>query len=315
MKIVIAGAGAMGCLIGGYLARAGEEVWLLSRTEDQVDALARDGLQLTYRDNTLSIPIKATTRPAEAGPCDVVLVMTKFRHTREALENARPTIDDETVVVTLQNGIGNVEIIEDFVEPERILFGVTGLGAIKTGPGAITAPVVDGVETYAWSAAGNPSPPMSAFVGALVRSGFDVRLSPDVRERVWQKLCVNAGFSALCAIVRLSVGDMLQVPVAMDLIRALVLEIAAVGEREGVAIHGEAAFEKVCNLAERSLAHVPSFLVDVLNERKTEVDCLNDAVVAKAREYGLEVPVNETVARLVTIIENTYDRRMRRFDN
>jgi 2-dehydropantoate 2-reductase len=310
LKIVIAGAGAMGCLIGGYLARAGEEVWLLSRAEDHVGALARHGLRLTYRDTTDTIPIKATTRPAEAGPCDVVLVMTKYRHTREALENARPTIDDETVVVTLQNGIGNVEIIENFVERERILFGVTGLGAIKTGPGAITATVVDGVETYAWSAAGNPSPTMSAFAGALVRAGFDVRLSPDVRERVWQKLCVNAGFSALCAIVRLSVGDMLRMPASLELIRALVLEIAAVGKREGVDIEGEAAFERVCDLAERSRAHVPSFLVDVLNERKTEVDCLNDAVVAKAREYGLDVPVNETVARLVAIIENSYDQRL-----
>ncbi len=301
----------MGCLIGGYLARAGEEVWLLSRTEDHIGALARDGLRLTYRDTTQSIPIKATSRPAEAGTCDVLLVMTKYRHTREALENACRTIDDETVVVTLQNGIGNVEIINDFVEPERILFGVTGLGAIKTGPGAITATVVDGVETYAWSAAGDPSPPMSAFVGALVRSGFDVRLSPDVRERVWQKLCVNASFSALCAIARLSVGDMLQVPGSKDLIRTMVLEIAAVGEREGVAINGEVAFENVWDLAERSPAHVPSFLMDVLNERKTEVDCLNGAVVAKAREHGFEVPVNEAVARLVTIIENTYGRRMR----
>jgi 2-dehydropantoate 2-reductase len=310
MKIGVAGAGAMGCLIGGYLARAGEEVWLFSRSDDHVEALTRNGLRLTYRDHTHTIAVKATTRPPEAGPCDVVVVVTKHRHTREALENVRSTLDDRTLLVTLQNGIGNAEIISDFVDPGRILFGVTGLGAVKTGPGAITATVVDGVTTHVWSAAGNPSPPMTAFVEALVRSGFDVQLSPDVRQQIWQKLCVNAGFSALCAIVRLSVGDMLQVPAARDLIRSLVLEIAAVGRCEGVAIDGDEAFDRVWDLAERSPAHVPSFLVDVLNGRQTEVDCLNGAVVAKARKHGIEVPVNQAVTGLLAIIENAYDQRM-----
>ncbi len=310
MKIAVDGAGAMGCLIGGYLARAGEEVWLFSRSEDHVGALAENGLELTYQGETHQIAVNATTRPAEAGPCDVVLVMTKHRHTREALEGARPTIDERTVVVTLQNGIGNTEILADFVEPERILFGVTSLGAIKTGPGAITATAVDGMATHIWPASGKLSPPMSAFVGAMARSGLDIQLSSDVRQQIWQKLCVNAGFSALCAIVRLSVGDMLQVPATRHLVRSLVLEVAAVGSREGIDIDDEKAFEQVWDLAERSADHVPSFLVDVLNARQTEVGSLSGAVVAKAREHGMEVPFNQTVTALLEIIENTYDQRM-----
>lgn len=310
MKIAVAGAGAMGCLIGGSLARAGEKVHLLCRSSEQAAAIAEEGLRLTYRGETAVIPVHATARPAEVGVCDVVLVMTKHRHTRDALESARPAIGPRTLLASLQNGIGNVEILADFAAPERILYGVTGLGAMRTAPAALRATVIEGVESHMWPAAGEPSPAAKDFVAALNRCGFDVRLSPDVRERVWQKLCVNAGFSSLCAILRLPVAAMLEQPAARDLVRSLVYEIAAVGRREGVAMDGEEAFQRVWALAERSPEHVPSFLVDVLNRRKTEVDCLNGAIVERAHALGLPVPVNETVLRMVTVIENSYDARM-----
>jgi 2-dehydropantoate 2-reductase len=310
MKIGIVGAGAMGCLIGGYLAEAGEDVWLVARTKAHIDALAGDGLKLTFKGTTRTIPVNATCSPAEAGRCDVVIVMTKYHHTRDAVQAARPMIDDETVVVTLQNGIGNVEIIAEFVDRTRILRGVTSLGAVKTGPGSIDATAVDGAETYLWPLAGEPSPPMSHFVDTLCATGFEVRLSPDVGERIWKKLCLNAGLSVLTAVLGLKVGDLVAEPAACDLIRSLVFEIAAVGAGEGVAIDGEAEFERIIELSKLAADHLPSILVDVAHERRTEIGSLNGAIVAKARNQGLDVPCNETVTRLLTVIENSYEKRV-----
>jgi 2-dehydropantoate 2-reductase len=310
MKIGIVGAGAMGCLIGGYLAEAGEEVWLVARTKSHIEALSKNGLAMTLKGATRTIVVNATRAPAEVGRCDVVIVMTKHHQLRDAVQSASAMIDDETIVVVLQNGIGNVEIVAEFVDDRQILQGVTLLGAVVTGPGAVDVTAIDDTPTFLWPVSGEPSPLMSQFVDAMGAAGFDTWLSPDVVERIWKKLCVNAGISTLTAVLGLKVGDLVGEPAARDLIQSLVMEIAAVAAGEGIALDGEAEFARLMEISRSAAGHFPSILVDVLHGRRTEVGSLSGAVVAKAREQGLDVPRNETIARLLTVIEDTYEKRV-----
>jgi 2-dehydropantoate 2-reductase len=224
-------------------------------------------------------------------------------------------IDDETVVITLQNGIGNVETISEFVDKEQIVFGVTTLGSVVKGPGQIEATVTEGGQTYLWSVTGKPKKTVRSIIDTCNRAGLNFSLAPDVKERIWKKLCLNAGLSVPLAIPRLKCGDYIEQPHSLELTRGLVQEIVAVAEHEDVKLDPEEMYENVVNLAKQSPNHRTSILMDVVNHRKTEIDCLNGAVVSKAREYGIQVPFNSVICNIIRVIEDTYDKSIRRDPN
>jgi 2-dehydropantoate 2-reductase len=309
-KIGIVGAGAMGCLLGAFLSKETPFVWLVDVWEEHVSRIKEHGLRVTEGGKTRTLPMRATTRSEDAGICDVVIVSTKFIHTRAAMQNAAPMIGEKTLIMTIQNGIGNVEIISEFVKKSRILFGLTTLGSVLKGPGAIEATFLDGALTYLWPLEGEPNQAVTALADLFAQSGLHLVLTRDVRERIWKKLSLNAGFSVLTALARLKCGDFIKQPPSLELIRGLVFEIAAVAQKEGINLDSEATYEYVVDLAKQAPDHLTSTLIDVLNRRKTEIDCLNGAVTAKAREYGIEAPYNTAVCNLIRIIQETYDKAL-----
>jgi len=207
MKICVVGAGAMGCLFGGYLARAGHEVWLIARSADHIQALARHGLILRHDGHRYEIPLHASHESGDAGVCDAVMVMTKASDTAAAMECALSAIGPTTSVVTLQNGVGNVETLNRFVGPERILFGVTALAAVRPGPGEIDVTAFYGAQTFVWSQVDRRTPDLERYVEALANAGFEAVVAPDVKNRIWRKLCLNAGVSAVAAVIGVKAGN------------------------------------------------------------------------------------------------------------
>jgi 2-dehydropantoate 2-reductase len=310
MKFGIIGAGAMGCLLGSFLGRAEEDVWLVDIWEDHVSSINRYGLTVIDRGKSDTVSIRATTNTRDVGICDMVIVSTKFHQTRAAVENAHCLIGDDTVVMTIQNGIGNVETISEFVNKKQIVFGLTTLGSVIRGPGKVEVTFSDDAATYIWPLVGEPDDRVRDLNNSFKRAGLNFQLAPDVRERIWKKLCLNAGLSMPLVIPKLKCGDFINQPSSLELIKGLVFEIASVAKTEGVDIKPEDAYEYVVALAKQAPDHLPSPLMDILNHRKTEIDCLNGAIVSKAKEYGMEVPFNTAVFYLIKIIENTYDKRI-----
>lgn len=306
MRTAVIGAGAMGCLLGGFLAKSKEEVWLVDLWKEHIQSIRKNGLTISIRGKKETVPVQATTQATDAGTCDLVIISTKFHDTGAAVQSALPLVHKETVVMTVQNGIGHVEKISEFIGKKQILFGLTTLGSLIKCPGVIEVTFLEGAATYLWPLLGKPNDRAEAVVEAFNRSGLEFQLTADVRERIWKKLCLNAGFSVLTAIPRLKCGDFIEEPPALDLVRGLVYEIAAVARKEGVDIDPQSACQYVFDMGKQAPQHLTSALVDVLNQRKTEIDCLNGAIVAKAREHGLEVPYNRAIFNLITIIENTY---------
>lgn len=309
MKICIVGAGAMGCLFGGYLARAGHEVWLVARSADHIQALVRRGLILRHDGRCYEIPVSASHEPGDAGICDAVMVMTKSSDTAAAMEHALPAIGAATSVVTLQNGVGNVETLTRFVSSERILFGVTALAAVRPAPGEIDVTAFDGAKTFVWSPADWRTPELERYVAALTDAGFDAVVAPDIRNRIWRKLCLNAGVSALAAVIGLKAGALIVPESARELIRCLVREICAVAEKEGVDLDAGAMYADVVDECRRYPGHAPSILVDVVAGRKTEVDCLNGAIVEIAARHDVATPYNRAIASILSAIEQSYVQR------
>jgi 2-dehydropantoate 2-reductase len=134
----VVGAGGVGSVFGGRLAAAGHEVWLVHRRHEVVEALRRDGLHLegTHGQHE-RIPLQATDATAEVGQVDLVLILTKSTDTRAAAEAAQCLLGEATLAVTLQNGLGNLEVMADILGPERVLLGMTYVGAAQMGPGSV----------------------------------------------------------------------------------------------------------------------------------------------------------------------------------
>lgn len=310
MKIAVVGAGAMGCLFGGALAAGGQDVWLVDVWQEHVEAIRSRGLVVKRGECERTIALHATTDPAAPGIADLVLIFTKYAQTAAALESARSLLGPETLVMTLQNGIGNVELIARVVPETRILYGLTTLTSDLRGPGCIEETFTGQGETYLWPVAGHVSSRMAAVAAALNEAGIHALLTPEVRTHIWKKLVINASLNTLTALTRLTVGDLCAVPEARTLCEMVLAEVVAVANAAGVGLaraEAEAHFQQVVEAARR---HQPSMLLDVLHGRKTEIECLNGAVVREGQRSGIPTPVNDLLVRLIRTIEATYDRRV-----
>ncbi|KVC63754.1 2-dehydropantoate 2-reductase [Burkholderia ubonensis] len=306
MRIAILGAGAMGSLFGGLLAEAGEDVTLIDVNDAHLDAIRRDGLRIENdrgerRITTLRAVRPDAAQPARGEPFDLLIVFTKSLHTRAALDGVRALLAARTAVLTLQNGLGNVETLRAFVPPERILVGVTTWPADVVGPGHVRSHGAGAIRMM--TADGAPRPIASAAAAALTRAGLACELDADVWAAIWEKVAFNAALNTLCAVTGCTVDQLGACDDGPRVALAIVAETAAVARAKGIAVDPERIADKVRHAIDAHRGHRPSMLQDVLAGRRTEIDAINGAVVAAAREAGVAVPHTETLLGLVRLID------------
>ncbi|AYZ66129.1 2-dehydropantoate 2-reductase [Burkholderia multivorans] len=306
MRIAILGAGAMGSLFGGLLAEAGEDVTLIDVNDAHLDAIRRDGLRIENdrgerRITTLRAVRPDAAQPARGEPFDLLIVFTKSLHTRAALDGVRALFAARTALLTLQNGLGNVETLRAFVPPERILVGVTTWPADVVGPGHVRSHGAGAIRMM--TADGVPRPIASAAAAALTRAGLACELDADVWAAIWEKVAFNAALNTLCAVTGCTVDQLGACDDGPRVALAIVAETAAVARAKGIAVDPERIADKVRHAIDAHRGHRPSMLQDVLAGRCTEIDAINGAVVAAAREAGVAVPHTETLLGLVRLID------------
>jgi 2-dehydropantoate 2-reductase len=307
LKIVIIGAGAMGSLFAGYLAANGLDVWAFDIWKEHVAAIQKNGLQMTRTSGSRRVRLHATSDPAEPGQADLAVVFVKHGTTREAVRNALPMIGPRTLILTLQNGIGNVEILQEIVPDEQICFGLTTLTSELLGPGRIEESFQGRGETFFWPLTGNVDSRVSEVGRLFNAAGIHTEISSDVQLRIWKKLVVNACYNTLAAILRLKVGDIIDRPDIWPLMNGIVGEITLVARQKGIPLAQKEALGFLKQVGEEARPHVPSMLVDVSRKHKTEIECLNGAIIREARHLGIPAPFNQAVYAIVRVIEETYD--------
>ncbi len=305
MKIACIGTGALGSLYAGYLARGGEEVFAVDIQQEIVSAIRKDGIRINMPEGQeVSVPVRAGTSPAEAGPADLVIFLPKSKQTREAAESARCLFGPDTVGLTIQNGLGNPEAIEAVIGEGRILAGVTINGSTLLGPGRILH--AGRGDTVIGEMRGGPSPRAEKIAAAFTRAGLPTRTSAEVWNDVWGKLLVNVGVNALTAVTRLRNGILLEHAETREILRGLVEEAERVARAKGVRLPYDHAVEKAEAGCRATAANFSSMLQDVLARRETEVDYINGAIVREGEKLGIPTPVNRTITGLVKAIEKTY---------
>ncbi|WP_175684974.1 ketopantoate reductase family protein [Burkholderia anthina] len=314
MRVAILGAGAMGSLFGGLLAEHGEAVTLIDVNDAHLDAIRRDGLRIDDDRGERRIRALQAVRPeaanAAAGaspdtPFDLLIVFTKSLHTRSALDGVRALLTPRTYVLTLQNGLGNVEALNAFVPLERILVGVTTWPADFAGAGHVRS---HGAGTIRMMTADGASRPFAATVAdTLSRAGLACSLDADVWAAIWEKVAFNAALNTLCAATGCTVDQLGREPDGPRLALAIAAETAAVARAKGIAVDGERIARNVEHAIGAHRGHRPSMLQDVLAGRRTEIDAISGQVVAAARETGVAVPHTDTLLALVRLIDARRD--------
>jgi 2-dehydropantoate 2-reductase len=302
MKIAIIGAGAMGCLYGAKLSVNREhEVHLLDVWKDHIDAINANGLQMEEGDDVLVYKnLKGHTSAKEAGVCDLVIVFVKSTLTKRAVESNVAVFGPDTIGLTLQNGLGNIEQISSVIGAKRVIAGTTAHGATMLSPGRIRH--AGKGKTIMGELDGSQSARIEKIAAVLEAAGMETVISGKVLGLLWDKLLVNVGINALTGITKLHNGQLLDYPEIEELLEKAVSEGVAVAKAKGIALGFDDPVEHAKEVCRATAVNKSSMLQDILQGRKTEIDMMNGAIVREGKAMGIETPVNLALTNMITFI-------------
>ena len=303
MKIGIIGAGAMGSLYGARLSALPEnEVFLIDISREQIDAVNRDGLSMEEDDETIVFQnLKGVTQAADAGVCDLVVLFVKSTLTKIAVEGNRAVFGPDTIVVTLQNGLGNAEAIAEALGGGKILAGTTAHGATMLAPGKIRHA---GSGKTILGELGKEKTERPAKLAALFnRAGLNTEVSDNVEGLIWDKLLVNTGINALTGLTELCNGQLLDYEELTAILEEAVLEGEAVARAKEVKLNFADPVAHTKEVCAATAKNRSSMLQDLTNHRRTEIETINGAIVKEGERTGVPTPVNRTLTRLILFKE------------
>ena len=233
-----------------------------------------------------------------------MIVFVKATLTESAMRDALGLVGERTMVLTLQNGLGNVEKLNAAAGAAHVVAGTTGHGSTLLGPGRIRH--AGKGETIIGEQSGERSERIAALASAFERAGIVTKISENVMGLIWTKLIVNVGINALTAVTGLKNGQLVDYPETEALMREAIDEASAVAKAKGIRFEVDDPFEHTRSIARKTAGNRSSMLQDVLNKRRTEISVINGAVVEEGERLGIAVPVNTVLTRLISVREKTY---------
>ncbi len=305
MKIAIVGCGAMGSVYAALLADAGHEVWAIDSWKEHVDAMRSKGLRLEGASGDRTVRLNATTDPADAGPSDLVIVATKAMHVEQAATAAKALMGDNTMVLSIQNGLGGPDTTARVLGRDKVMVGVVGgFGASMRGPGHAHH---NGWELVRLGEFSGPVTPRLEQVAEVWRSGgFRVKCFDDIDQLVWEKLICNVCFSGTCTITGLTVGEVMNDADAWQVASGCAVEAYSVAKARKIKVDIDDPVEYVRNFGSKIPNARPSMLLDHIAKRMSEIDAINGAIPPAAAKADVAAPFNTVVSAL----ERNKERQM-----
>lgn len=305
MRILIFGAGAIGSVLGGFLAQAGHDVTLLGRSW-HLDAVRQHGLRISglWGEHRITRVATATSLDAVAQPetLDWVLVCVKAYQTAETAHALGALLGSKTFVCAFQNGLGNYEALIRSLAPSRVALGRVIFGAELEPSHARVTVCADDVLIGAPDPA-FPREELTRLACALQESGIPARTTTTIIADLWAKVLYNCALNGLSTLLEVPYGKLAARETTKGLMRAIVEEAYRVAEVQRVTLSPSSASAYVQLLFTRLIpdtaAHQPSMLQDIRRSRPTEIDALNGAIARLARDAGIAAPMNALVTRLV----------------
>ncbi len=311
MSVLVMGAGAVGSAVGGFLAQGGHRVTLVGR-DPHMEAIRQQGLRIEGiwgRHLVRGLRVFTHVGGVPREHYDLVLITTKAYDTGEAAEQVLPLLSEDSLVISLQNGLGNVETISAVVGPRRAVGGRLIFGVEIPEPG------VAEITVYADKVMlGSPAHlvdlgQLEGIAAAFTRAGIPSEATLDIDQFIWGKVLYNCSLNPLSAILEVNYGELLEHAETKRTMTAVIEEIFAVARAKGITLAwgSPADYRDVLfgRLIPDTYAHHASMLQDVRRGKKTEIDALNGAIASLGRETGAPTPVNQVLTDLVKVKEQT----------
>lgn len=301
MKIAIVGAGAMGGLFGARLALAGQEVSFVEASAQAIEVISRQGLRLETPEvqTTVQVPIARATQ--FSGSFDLLVIFTKGFHTAAAIDSVRHLVGPDTWALSVQNGLGNADIIASVVPAERVIIGMTNLPADLVAPGVVHSHGEGHINL--WSFSGEDASRVHQVAAVFSQAGLPCAADPQVQVAIWEKVAFNAALNSVCAVTRQTVGAVGGSAYGRQVLGNLVEETLAVALAAGIAVDRRRVEAAVDYALANHQQHKPSMLQDLEAGRKTEIDFINGAVVAQGKRLEVPTPVLQALYNLVKVSE------------
>jgi 2-dehydropantoate 2-reductase len=307
MNVVVVGAGQMGSIYGASACENGHEVWFVETYQPTVDTINDHGVTIERRDgqiDTYRIPV---VDPAKAGvTADLVLFMVKGWATRAAAERVQPMVGSHTTILTLQNGLGNEEVLRDIFPGNDILIGLSVHTVITLGPGQYRHTGVR--DTYVGPSRGDDLATAERASAVFARDDFPVHVEPEaaIRTEQWGKFVLNCASLPTMALTRLPTAAANGQALVFQHMDNVTREACEIARAEGIELDTE---ERVAFQHElfRTAGGRASMLGDVLATRRTEVDTINGAAIMYADRHGIAAPLNRALFALVKGLEASFE--------
>lgn len=306
MKIAIIGTGAMGSVYAALLADAGHEVWAVDVWEDHLRAIEDSGLRVEGASGDRTVTsIRATTDPADVGRADLYVIATKADGVGEAARRISPLVDERSLVLTIQNGLGAGERIAEHMAVDNVLLGVAeGFGASMRGPGHAHHNGMSLIRLGEIN--GGLTTRLEALAETWRSAGFKVKAFDDIHQLVWEKFVCNGTFSAPCTAFTCTIGELMAAADRWQVALGCAREIHALGQAKKIAFSFDDPVAYVTAFGERMPNARPSMLLDHLARRASEIDAINGMAVTVGRELGIATPYNETLSAVVRAREASF---------
>ena len=301
MKIVIIGAGALGCLYGAALSEH-NDVLMLDIDKKQVDAINGYGIKLVGSDGKIQTykNVKAAMSGEVNEPAEMVFVMTKSAATEKALQTNRALFGEDTITVTLQNGAGNDRKIATVANAEKIVLGLDTHYCVSIGGGIVRH---HGTGLTTIGSAVNNEDVINTVAGVLGESGFQVDVNREIQRIIWNKLFINVSINAFTAITNTPVSYMIHDQHAWNFTKRLVYEAVAVAEEDGVYFSRREVMQMLREYCENRGESYSSMYRDFQAGRKTDIDAINGEIVKLGHQYDISVPYNALIVDLIHAME------------
>jgi len=303
MKICVIGCGAVGSLFAAHLAKAGEaEVWAYDVWREHTAAIRTNGLRLSGAAD-FTARLNATSDAKELPRCDYGIVATKAIHTKTAIAQTGHIFDAKSAVCSVQNGVGNEEIVAEHVK--YVIRGTTFPAGHPIAPGHVGYDIKGDTWIGPFEPSGTPMNKVEELAGIMTRSGMNTIAMPDARGAQWTKLIFNAATNPVGALTLLHHAAATRFQATNQLFNDLILEGEAVAKKLGIVLHGDPR-QLVQKGASAPGKHNASMLQDVLAKRQTEVDFMNGAIVRLGEKVGVPTPLNKALWELIKGLERSW---------
>ncbi|SEH42428.1 ketopantoate reductase [Halobacillus karajensis] len=304
MNIGVAGAGAVGCYFGGRLSEAGHEVTFLARGE-HLHAMSRQGLVIQEEERQFLVDGIFTDNVAAIGDVDLVLFCVKSNDTKEMAQQLKAVIKERTLVMTMQNGVDNEEILNDVFGADRVLSAVTYIQAAVDEPGKVSQ---QGRVKLVLGALDPSTDFAPAVVSLMQEAGVDTVQSKNIRVRKWNKLLWNATFNPLSAISGARVGEILDDDQLRKTAETICREVIDVAIHKGILVEPEATVSHIFSRAEMARQHRTSMLQDRLRGKRMEVEAMCGYITKQGALLGVQIPALQSIYSVLNFVNDQQNK-------